>query len=203
MSWPFKPLFPTRSRSSQTGPCFCCEVPHFLPLSGGGPPEAEQAGLWEKVLTGLRSHCSLPIACTLFILEVVVCGDVNSTFKRNTQRIGEGLYLLISFPFDSHWLPGPKPNPVAAFMSGQETHSVFPPSLFNNEAMTVCGAVCIGEWSRGSPAQAAARRECEVRAKGNDSGCDIVVILLSQAVDLLLLPPGPPFPPFPPDLLLS
>lgn len=65
--------------------------------------------------------------------------------------------------------------------------------------MTAYGAACIGEWSRDSPAQAGARRECEVWAKGNDSGCDIVVILLSEAVDLLLLPPGPPFPP---DLLL-
>lgn len=118
------------------------------------------------------------------------------------QRIGAGLYLLINFPFDSHWLPGLKPNPVAAFMSGQETYSLFPPSFFNNEAMTVHGAVCIGEWSRESPAQAGARRECELWAKGNGSGCDIVVILLSEAADLLLLLPSPPFPPFPPDLLL-
>lgn len=115
------------------------------------------------------------------------------------QRIGAGLYLLINFPFDSHWLPGLKPNPVAAFMSGQETYSLFPPGFFNNEAMTVRGAVCIGEWSRESPAQAGARRECELWAKGNGSGCDIVVILLSEAADLLLLLPSPPFPP---DLLL-
>lgn len=65
--------------------------------------------------------------------------------------------------------------------------------------MTGSGAVCVGEWSEMALLGLDREGVGALGAKGNDTGCDIAVILLSEAVDLNLLPPCPPFPS---DLLL-
>lgn len=90
-------------------------------------------------------------------------------------------------------------------MSGQETYSLFPPSFLNNEAVTVYSAVCIGEWSEMALLWLEGKKrrwepgwtEEGVRApwaKGNDTGCAVISILLSEAVESNMLPPSSLFP---------